>query len=97
MNPTKKERIASLTKERDSLILKLEVAELALATRIAGQTSWQPIETAPENKAILVKYTHDTNEIGKVHVETKKAMWWHKGGMEGRHLEQPILWRDIPE
>jgi hypothetical protein len=97
MNPTKRERIASLTKERDNLMLKLETAELALAMRIAGQTSWQPIATAPENKPILVKYARDTNEIGKVHVEIKKEIWWYKGGMEGRHLEKPVSWRDIPE
>lgn len=147
MNPTKRERIAMLTKENEDLKTQIMMAqadrdaaqtalqaklaepaptlhgvlpvrveyrtdpvleqkcqtlekELAasseqLAAALAAYT-WQPRETSPENKPILVRYDGPINEIGDAHVHIRRGQWWFAPGYDGRRLHAPKEWMEIP-
>lgn len=84
MNPTKRERIAALEKKNIELLNQITAL-------------WLPIESAPENKPLLVKYARDINELGNVHVHERRGQYWYNGTREGRHLEQPIVWQEVPK
>lgn len=152
MNPTKRERIAMLTKENaelkasivtltaevitlhnshaelltllaatpvpvqpitierhldPTLVLKCQTLEQQIAykdTQLTqlikkhASTKWQSIKTLPpENKPVLTKYPI-ASELGYIRISVRKGMWWHDDiGREGKRLNAPLMWRELPE
>lgn len=87
-DPALEQKCARLEKE-------LAAQAIRLATARAAYT-WQPRETSPENKPILVRYDGAINEIGDVHVHIRRGQWWYAPGHDGRRLHAPKEWMEIP-
>lgn len=76
---------------------KLEAQLIAAQDKLA-LLKWQPIETSPENHAILVKFDNAINDLGDTHVMIRRGMWWYSAdSYGGRRLAPPSYWREIPE
>lgn len=63
-------------------------------------SDWQPIETAPKDRPILV-YTPDSQDLtGKVqaaiHAKVANGYSWFIGHRFGFDCSKPTLWTEIP-